>query len=99
MVYVKHEQWDSDDNELYKIYYDYLLENRINAYYLPYDLLDPRVDEYLDNPRVTSFCITGYKTNYSADKLRAIHEKLSQKEEWFDKGYFYYVMNLLIVFI
>ncbi|NLN04421.1 MAG: DUF4091 domain-containing protein [Clostridiaceae bacterium] len=90
-VYVKHEQWDSDDNELYKIYYDYLLENRINAYYLPYDLLDPRVDEYLDNPRVTSFCITGYKTNFNFDKLRAIHEKLSQKEEWFDKGYFYYV--------
>ena len=90
-VYVKHEQWDSDDNELYKIYYDYLLENRVNAYYLPYDLLDPRVDEYLDNPRVTSFCITGYKTDYGIDKLNAIHQKLSKNEEWFDKGYFYYV--------
>ncbi len=90
-LYTAHEQYDSDDNQLYKLYYDYLLENRVNAYYLPYDLLDPRVDEYLNNPRVTSFCITGYKTDYNADKITEIYNKLSKKDKWFDKGYFYYV--------
>lgn len=68
-----------------------MLENRICSYYLPYDLLDPRVDAYLDNPRVRSFCITGYKTNYNADKITEIYNKLSKNEKWFDKGYFYYV--------
>lgn len=90
-LYVAHEQYEEDDRQLYKIYYDYLLENRISAYYLPYDLLDPRADEYLNNPRVTSFCITGYKTNYDANKITAIYNKLSQNPDWLDKGYFYYV--------
>ncbi|MBE6714962.1 MAG: DUF4091 domain-containing protein [Ruminococcaceae bacterium] len=40
---------------LYKNYYDYLLENRVSAYYLPYQLHKTEALEYMDNPRVTSF--------------------------------------------
>ena len=90
-IYVDHMQYESDDSVLYKAYYDYLLENRISAYYLPYDLTDPRADEYMSDPRVTSFCITGYHDNKNDDEIREIYSKLSQNEEWLDKAYFYYV--------
>ena len=78
---------DKSQEELYKIYYDFMLENRISCYALPYSLWDERVIEYLDNPRVTSFSI---KENNGGDESGA-HAMLSQKQEWLDKGYFYYV--------
>ena len=42
----------TDDPEgLYKKYYDFMLKRyHFCAYELPYDILDPRADEYLDNP-------------------------------------------------
>ena len=73
--------------EIYKIYYDFMLENRISCYNLPYSLWDSRVTEYLDNPRVTSFSI---KENNGGDEAGA-YALLSQKPEWLEKGYFYYV--------
>jgi hypothetical protein len=84
----------------YKDVYDFLLDNRVNAYDLPYDLDDPRVDEYLNNPRVNSFNILGYKkyvkiSGYSEERIKnamkAAYAKLSQNEEWLKKGYFYMV--------
>ena len=90
-IYTDHMQYESDDSVLYKAYYDYLLENRISSYYLPYDLTDPRADEYMSDPRVTSFCITGYGSDMTDDEIRAVYNKLSQNEEWLDKAYFYYV--------
>lgn len=73
--------------EIYKIYYDFMLENRISCYNLPYSLWDNRVTEYLDNPRVTSFSI---KESNGGDEAGA-YALLSQKPEWLKKGYFYYV--------
>lgn len=73
--------------EIYKKYYDFMLENRISCYNLPYTLGDSRVYEYLDNPRVTSFSI---KEVNGGDEAGA-YALLSQKQEWLDKGYFYYV--------
>ena len=73
--------------EIYRIYYDFMLENRISCYNLPYSLWDDRVIEYLDNPRVTSFSI---KESNGGDEAGA-YALLSQKQEWLDKGYFYYV--------
>ena len=83
----------------YQTLYDFLLENRVNAYELPYALDDPRVDEYLDNPRVNSFNILGFKYNKESGKsewqiraaMKAGYDKLSQKSDWFKKGYFYMV--------
>ena len=78
---------DYSSEEIYKIYYDFMLENRISCYNLPYSLWDSRVIEYLDNPRVTSFSI---KESNGGDEAGA-YAMLSQKQEWLDKGYFYYV--------
>ena len=83
----------------YEDIYDYLLENRVNAYDLPYALSDSRVDAYLDHPRVNSFNILGFKFNKESGKseaqiksaMRAAYEKLSPKQEWNKKGYFYLV--------
>ena len=78
---------DYSAEDIYKIYYDFMLENRISCYNLPYSLWDSRVTEYLDNPRVTSFSI---KESNGGDEAGA-YALLSQKQEWLDKGYFYYV--------
>ena len=75
------EYWD-----LYKIYYDFLLENRLCAYRLPYRLDDSRVTEYLNNPRVTSFVI-----NKISDDESQAYSILSQNEKWLKKGFYYYV--------
>ncbi len=92
-IYTQHQMPEGDDGVLYKIYYDFMLENRIASYTLPYDILEDEVNEYLDNPRVTSFMIGGDYNgkNTDPDKIKAIYEKLSKNPEWFDKGYFYYV--------
>ncbi len=80
----------SDDPEaLYKKYYDFMLEKyRICGNDLPYDILDPRADEYLDNPAVTTFIIP---YNVDDDTIVAYYKKLSQKPEWLKKGFFYVV--------
>jgi len=92
-VYSEHKMPDGDGGELYRIYYDFMLENRISCYNLPYDILSDEVDAYLDDPRVTSFMIGGDYNgmNTDPDTIRAIYEKLSKNPEWLDKGYFYYV--------
>lgn len=59
-----------DANTLYRNYYDYLLENRVCAYYIPAKFSDrDLVGEYLDNPRVTAFQgdTDYFGTNHSAD--------------------------------
>ena len=75
------EYWD-----LYKIYYDFLLENRLCAYRLPYSLTDERVKEYLNNPRVTSFVI-----NKISDSEEQAFSILNQNATWLKKGFYYYV--------
>ena len=86
---------NEDVEEMYKISYDYLLENRMCLANLPYDISDERCDEYLNDGRVRSFLIAGdgYGGEYTRtdEQIRAYYEKLSQNPEWFDKGYFYYV--------
>ena len=74
-------------DELYKKYYDFMLEKyRICSDFLPYDILDPRADEYLDNPAVTSFRIPH---DVSDETIAKYYEKLSKKQSWLDKSYFY----------
>ena len=75
------EYWD-----LYKIYYDFLLENRLCAYRLPYSLTDSRVNAYLDNPRVNSFVI-----NKISDNESQAYDILKANDAWLKKGFYYYV--------
>ena len=76
-------------DDLYKTYYDFLLENRLCAYQLPYDLYDNRSIAYLNNPRVTSFVIN--KSVGNAEDMVSPYNYLKDNASWMDKGMFYYV--------
>ena len=79
--------------EIGKQYYDCLLDHGINGTAVPYGVLDPRADEYMQDPRVKTFCI------YSAGdwplseaktkaELQARHDKAQELGVW-DKAFFY----------
>lgn len=82
--------------ELYKIYYDYLLENRINAAHLPVNLNTKAAAEYIDDPRVTSFQLGGFG-GFSGSDLTDMQLQLAMKynfsgekaAERFDKAYYF----------
>lgn len=98
-IYSNHRCYNGDDGLLYKYYYDYLLENRICGYDIPYnkfsgDFSDSRVLEYLNNPRVTAFQALGWRKSVTNDLLNAdavarAYNFLKQNEEWLEKSYFY----------
>ncbi len=94
-IYVAHRCYEGDDSLLYKNYYDYLLENRICAYTLPYDTegyyTDERILQYLNNPRVVAFNPIAWKKDATADRVRAAYRFLSQNPTWMEKAYFYVV--------
>lgn len=78
---------DKDNGtDYYKEYYDYMLDNSVNAYELPYDVLDERADAYMSDPRVKFF-----RLPYIGDdnKMVAWYNKLKTNETWFKKAYFY----------
>ena len=85
-IYVAHKCFEGDDSLLYKNYYDYLLENRICAYTLPYDTAgyytDERILQYLNNPRVVAFNPIAWKKDADADRVRAAYKFLSQNPAW-----------------
>ncbi|MBR5428735.1 MAG: DUF4091 domain-containing protein [Clostridia bacterium] len=71
--------------ELYKTYYEFLLEHHVSAYNLPVDILSDEADVYMSDPRCTSFCIP-----YAGDDtIRAYRDKLQSNPEWAAKAYFY----------
>lgn len=74
------------DEALYKAYYDKLLEHNMSAYNLPYDILDDRSDEYMSNPKVTSFVVPH---SVNDEKLLSYYNKLSSNEDWLGKALFY----------
>ncbi len=80
--------------ERYKIYYDYLLENRVSSYFLPYEIHESAAVGYIDNPRVTSFQIQTYNSDVKIDysqRLRLLMT-LYGKEEYahrFDKALYF----------
>ena len=91
---------DGLEDDLYALYYEYLLENRVNCYTLPYakrgQFWDERVKQYLDDPRMNAFTLawkihpeaTQNDTNLRA-YIQAAYNMVSQKQEWLDKAYFY----------
>ena len=93
-IYSYHKCYEGDDGKLYAAYYDYLLENRICSYTLPYNKTDgsysdKRIEKYLENPRVTAFLNTGWKTQLNADNLLRSFRNLSKNPQWLKKAYFY----------
>lgn len=84
--YKDEEAYKEARSALYKEYYDFLLDHKISAYTLPYDILDERADSYMSDPRVTSFLVP-----YPDDdeKLAEYYEKVTSNPEWASKAYFY----------
>ncbi|MBE6708210.1 MAG: DUF4091 domain-containing protein [Ruminococcaceae bacterium] len=79
----------------FQTWYDFLLENRLNGFTLPYDITTEKGQAYLDDPRVHSFVIAGHgyggDMNRTDEQIAEYHELLSKNPEWLDKGYFYYL--------
>ena len=71
-------------DKYYKLYYDTILDYGISAYYLPYDILDSRADEYMSDPRVKSFLIPEHTSD---ETLVAYYNKLKSNHEWLEKAY------------
>ncbi|MBO4364022.1 MAG: DUF4091 domain-containing protein [Clostridia bacterium] len=93
-IYMYHEKYEGDEGLLYKLYYDYLLENRVCSYNLPYYSEDgtfsnPEVREYVENPRVVAFQPLGFKGTITAETATAAYNYLSQNPAWLEKAYFY----------
>ena len=91
---------DGLEDDLYALYYEYLLENKVNCYTLPYakrgQFWANEVEKYMDDPRCTAFTLcwkihpeaTASDANLMA-YLRAAYDRVSKKQEWLDKAYFY----------
>ena len=96
---------DANRDNVIESYMQLFLDSRISPYHLPYAITDPRCDEIMSNPRITSFCVDGggnyheqLKTEIakgswitSDSSLLADYRKLAQNEEWLHKAYIYYV--------
>ncbi len=80
-LFLRHPTYDKQ--ALYKKYYDFMLDKyHITGYEPPYEITDPRVAEYLDDPRVKSFCLT---TKLSDEAFAEIYNVLKDKPVWMDK--------------
>jgi hypothetical protein len=66
-----------DGKEHLKEYYDFMLENRISSYYLPYDFSDDKADAYMDNPRVTSF-LANFADEKGPEKIKSSPNRLKK---------------------
>ncbi len=65
--------------DIYKLYYDALLDYRLSAYHLPYSLDDSRAEKYMTDPRVTTFRIDRGLTPQLWDKINSIG---AQDKSW-----------------
>lgn len=93
---------DGLEDDLYAQYYEYLLENKINCYTLPYakrgQFWDDRVEQFLDDPRMNAFTLfwkidrgTSMQSNnlWHEAYIEVAYNRVSKKQEWLDKAYFY----------
>lgn len=98
-VYMNHgvtgETTEEEAEALYQNYYDFLLENRLNGYSLPYDLSTEKGQAYAADPRVHSFVIAGHGYDGGMDRtdeqIAEYYEILNAHPDWLEKGYFYYI--------
>jgi hypothetical protein len=72
---------------LHKKYYELMLDHRVSPQTLPVDLMSSEAVPYLNDPRMTSYCIPYLAAD---DRLKALVRRLIDGG-WFGKGYFYVV--------
>ncbi|MBQ8474056.1 MAG: DUF4091 domain-containing protein [Clostridia bacterium] len=82
-----------DSDTIYKTYYNYLLENRISAYYLPENPYSSAAAEYMDNPRVTSYQLTnksgGALNSLQINSMFKTNFNVEGGEERLKKAYYF----------
>lgn len=100
-IYCANPPWTyaGDDGVGYARYYEFLLENKVNAYNLPYldasdgstnPFPDSKIDKYLNDPRVQCFNPVGFGTkNVTEARIQNAYKYLSKNPEWLAKAYFY----------
>ncbi len=86
-------------------YYEHMLSMNLSSYILPVEITSDEADAYMDDPRVTAFVIAGGATGANRELGRdmyggimdesdantiANYNKVASKEEWYNKGMFYY---------
>lgn len=81
------EEKQAELDRIYKLYYDFLLEYGISGGDLPYDLLDPRADAYMSDPRVTVFTVA--HSEFDEEKVKAIYDKIKDNSVWLEKAVYY----------
>jgi len=71
--------------DLYAKYYEELLRHRVSAYSIPVDLTSPEAAKYLNDPRMSAFCIP-----WSDDEaeLKRVADYL-RAHGWLNKGWYY----------
>ena len=96
----KNDDKGENGHNLYIQYYEYLLDNRVNAWCLPYNPIDERADRWMDDPRVNTFLVAGgyngdvYNNGPCGDAVDTetvslIYDKLKDNETWMKKQMFY----------
>lgn len=94
-----------EESKLYIQYYEYLLDNRINPWCLPFDPLDERADVWMNDPRVNTFLVAGgyagdmynhmlemdgeHGNVIDGEALKAVGEKMKTNPEWMKKQLIY----------
>ena len=80
------------NEEIHAAWYDIMLEHNMCAYEIPYDILDDRANDYMSNPRVTSFKVPVPENedgSIDEEKLIDTYNKLLTNDVWLSKAYFY----------
>lgn len=72
--------------QYYVKYYEMLLDYGLNAYQLPYDILNDKADAYMSDPRVKAFVVPH---GVNDESLLKYYEKLKTNPVWLEKAYFY----------
>jgi len=82
-------------HDQYPEYYEFMLEQNISPYRMPYLITDERADSYMSDPRCTSFIIAGSGNggvhDRSDEEIINSYKKLQTNKDWLYKGYFYSV--------
>ena len=69
-----------DGRDNYKEYYDFLLDQKISAYDLPYNILSEEAEAYMADPRVANFRVSANED---------VYKKLKSNSDWLSKAYVY----------
>ncbi len=91
-------QWYGGENNkyTYQDYYEFMLDNNLSSYVLPYEINTPEGQAYMSDPRVTAFVIAGTAEKYGAimgesdEATKEYFEIVQSNPEWAKKGLFYY---------